>query len=216
MRSHATRLFALLFVLVASTASAGAAVIHLGTATGNDSLVSVNQLIGSYNAANGASHAVMTDLLAKWDCSSECAGFTLTDGAVQAETFGVATSRADNKAGTWTFEGAEGWLAGAYVVKAGPGFSVFLLDPAIAATSTAIDWHTYDLFVGRNNNNPMLSHLSWYGLRGGAGGDCGGEDCVQGCDDGSCGTTPVPEAASLVVTGLGLLVAAIRLRRRQA
>ncbi|UCF93344.1 MAG: hypothetical protein JSW39_04050 [Desulfobacterales bacterium] len=85
----------------------------------------------------------------------------------------------DHKSGTWSTAD----LIDFYSVKAGPQFALYWVDPA----ATSGTWSTEDLYVGRNGNNPEISHVSTWRIID--------------------GPTPAPvrEPATLILFGSGLI-----------
>ena len=101
---------------------------------------------------------------------------------------------------TWSFQGVVG-TEYALGLKAGgdPMWSVFLLANTDLTNPVSYSG-TWSVFKNGQPNGDALSHWVIY-------------DRLGGGDDGQ---TPVPEPASLVMLGSGLLVAARQLRRRSA
>lgn len=85
-----------------------------------------------------------------------------------------------------------------FAVKAGPGFLLYSIEdgalPLGVASALDVNWSTAGLIVGRGNT-PGLSHLTFYGT--------------------SQPEVPVPEPASMMLLGAGLLGLAATLRRRR-
>lgn len=90
----------------------------------------------------------------------------------------------NNLSGTWFTDGTV--RVGYYAVKAGPQFALYLQDPS----ETSGTWSTEDLLVG-SGQIPQISHLA-----------------ATGCPN------EVPEPATLILLGLGLLgIAGIRRKK---
>jgi hypothetical protein len=97
----------------------------------------------------------------------------------------------DNTFGIWSYTGLEGVVI-LMAIKAGDHFALYMLkDPFVP--NFEYGWSTEDLSVGAGEQ-PELSHMSLFGTE----------------------STPVPEPASLLLLGIGLLAGVLLLPRFQS
>lgn len=101
----------------------------------------------------------------------------------------VSDITADLFEGTWSVSNWAGVAQAVIVIKGGNGFAAYLLD---ITAGIAGEWSTQALEVGKNNNQPAVSHISLYI---------------------SPAPVPVPAAGFLLLGALGGLAA---LRRRRS
>jgi hypothetical protein len=166
-----------------------------GVSSGNDSLAAINALWGGgfvlLTKSDGPDGSILNGI-----------DFTVTNS---------------NVTGTWLLTGSGTPLPQFFdfvgVIKqgAGPadgGFAAYLFDDASFDGS---DGGTYEVTFGPGNNDGTpfdLSHISIYGR-------LGSDPCI-GSTDPNCGGggDELPEPASLVLVGIGLLGAALTRRRR--
>lgn len=136
---------------------------YLGTFAGNNSLDYVQDLAQIYLGDEGFAF----DVDFKIDTPA------ISDGSL------TITWSEDMKSGTWLLSDA--YEIGFYVVKAGPNFALYYVDPF---QSSGI-WSTTNLIVG-HGNNPEISHFSAYPTEGFGGGE-------------------IPEPSTLLLIGTGIL-----------
>lgn len=99
---------------------------------------------------------------------------------------------ADALSGTWSVDSWAGIGQAMLVLKGGNGFAAYLLDLTAGLTG---GWNTQALTVGRNDNQPALSHVSLYTTPA---------------------PIPLPAAGFLLLGALGGLGVMARRRRRTA
>lgn len=146
---------------------------YLGTFEGNNSLGYVQDLARIY----------LDDEMFAFDVDFKVDTPDKIDGSLTIDW------SEDMKSGTWLLSDA--YEIGFYVVKGGPNFALYYVDPF---QSSGI-WSTTNLVVG-GGNNPKISHFSAYPTEGGFG---GGE---------------IPEPSTLLLIGTGILGLGIFGRKR--
>jgi hypothetical protein len=109
------------------------------------------------------------------------------EGTSGTDEFLTTTSGAVSLSGTWSL--ADPYVLGFYVVMAGAQHALYYVDPY----ESSGDWSTFHIEVG-NGQQPTISHLSVLAVEG---------------------STPVPEPATMLLLGSGLVgISSIGMRRK--